>query len=414
MIESIKHLYRFRRNLSFKGLFNAVRFFVPIKNISTVDILFACHDNSRTVFYDGKYYSPLIDSLIIKLQDYTSLTLALPFSRYSGKKTGGNTINLNLYILEALLKRFLSSGSIELKNISNDPLIKFYSRLYKKLNLKIIIAIQPSIEMCIAAKMNKIKVMDVQHGIIETDKPRSYYSFQRREKYDNIGWPDFILCRNYYSYNKVSALKNYTKPFFVGNLSLDFYQNNYNVKKKSDFYKNKKETILYTFQPTYPSTFSEKNICEGIIFPKELHKIILKSKYNFILKLHPSQIRNKNLYRLHMEAFKKLFQDNKNVDFQTCNQKPLEYSLANSSLHITYNSASLFDAFDFGLKTILLDNNIQRIKQYFDEFLDNGYAIIDPKLEIGFEKYLNCIEENNKSKVLDNSIIYEFISQNIK
>ena len=39
-------------------------------------------------------------------------TLALPFSKYSGNKAHGNTINLNLYVIVALLRRFFTSGSI--------------------------------------------------------------------------------------------------------------------------------------------------------------------------------------------------------------------------------------------------------------------------------------------------------------
>ena len=100
MIKSIKHdikrVYEFRRNFSFLGLINAFRFFIRIKKIPPVDILYSCHDVSRPLLLNGKYYSPLIDGLIIKLNNYSNLTLASPFSRYSGNKASGNTVNLNL------------------------------------------------------------------------------------------------------------------------------------------------------------------------------------------------------------------------------------------------------------------------------------------------------------------------------
>ena len=49
--------------------------------------------------------------------------------------------------------------------------------------MKIIIAVQPSVEMRIAAKKYKIKILDVQHGIIESEDPESYYSLNKRSLY---------------------------------------------------------------------------------------------------------------------------------------------------------------------------------------------------------------------------------------
>lgn len=414
MINSIKRLYKFRRNISFIGLYNAFRFFVRIKKIPQIDILYACHDNSRPILLNGKYYSPLIDSLINKLSHYKHATLALPFSKYSGNKVAGNTVNLNLYVIIALIKRFLSSGTIIFKNKKSDPLVEFYYRLYKTLNIKIIIAVQPSVEMCIAAKKNKIKIIDVQHGIIDSEASESYYSLNKRSLYSNLGWPDYIFCRNKYSYDKVLALKDFTKPFFVGNLNKSFYQNFYPNDEDNHFLEPKHKTILFTFQPHYPSSFTLKNKLGGIVFPKELHQLILKSNYNFFIKLHPSQIHKKSFLRLHMKALEKLFYGYKNVDFRICNKRPLEDSLSKSDLHITFNSASLFDAYDYGLKTILLDDNLNRLNQYFGKLMDSNYVIVDPKLEMDLSNHFYEKTEKEQNEVLNNLTFEEFIKKNIK
>jgi hypothetical protein len=125
------------------------------------------------------------------------------------------------------------------------------------------------------------------------------------------------------------------------------------------------------------------------VFPTVLLNLILnsKSKYNFILKLHPIQIKNKDLLKPHMNALSNLFLKCDNVDFIINNQKPLEYSLANSDLHITFNSASLFDAFDYGLKTILLDDNMSRLNSYYGELMNSDFIIVEPTLEIDFNKH---------------------------
>ena len=418
MINNIKHLYRFRIAFSFIGLFNAFRFFVRIKKIPPVDFLYSCHDNSRPILLNGKYYSPLIDSLIIKLNNYSHITLALPFSKYSGNKTPGNTVNLNLYVIAALLRRFLTSGSIALKNTKDDPLIKFYNKLYQKLNLKLIIGVLPSIEMCIAAKKNNIKIMDVQHGIIEGEDPDSYYSLDKRLLHQNSGWPDYILCRNKQSYKTVLKLKDYTKPFLIGNLNKFFYENIYSNKEETPLFKTKAKTILFTFQDFQRipgiSSFSTNNMNEGIIFPNALLKLILKSNYNFVLKLHPSQIHKKDLFKLHIKAFEKLFSGCDNVDYKNCNRMPLEHSLANSDLHITFNSATLFDAMDYGLKTILLDENLERLNNYFGELMDSNSVIVDPKLEIDFSKHFYEKKQKKQDGALNNFNFEDLILKNVR
>ena len=405
------YLNSFRRNISFLGIFYAFKHAKSIKTLNSVDILYLCHDNSRSILLDGKYYSPLIDSINIKLKNYSNYTLALPFSKYSGNKAYGNTINLNFYIIISLLKRVVIYRSRSLKNINHDPLIKFYIKLYKKLKLKIIIGIQPSIEMCIAAKISKIKIIDVQHGIISTDETNGYYSPGKRFHTKNTGWPNYIFCRNKQSFNEVLKLNNYTKPLLIGNLNKSFYENFQPNIVENNLFKTKRKTILFTFQPIYASeSYSNDNLHHNIVFPTVLLNLILNSKYNFIIKLHPTQIRNNNLLKIHMKALSMLFSKYDNVDFIVNNQKPLEYSLVNSDLHITYNSASLFDALDYGLKTILLDDNLAKLYEFFGELMDSSYVIVDPSLENDFSKYFN--KKNHQEASIDFDF-EDFISKNI-
>ena len=386
--EFLKYLKKFERNISFVGLLNAFKHFKSIKKLKPVDILYLCHDNSRPLLLDGRYHSPLIDSINIRLKKYSNYTLALPFSKYSGNRTYGNTINLNFYIIVSLLRRIFRNGSISLKNVQNDPLIKFYSYLFEKLNLKIIFGVQPSIEICIAAKIAKIKIIDIQHGIISIDEANGYYSPKKRSQINNKGWPNYIFCRNRQSLNEVLKLNDYTKPLLIGNLNKYFYKNIYLNNQENTLFKTKRKTFLFTFQPFYESeSFSSKNLHHKIIFPTALLNLVLNSNYNFILKLHPSQIQNKNLFKLHMTALNNLFSECNNVDFIINNKEPLEYSLLNSDIHITYNSASLFDAFDYGLKTILLDDNQSRLNSYYGELMNSGFVIVEPTLEIDFNKH---------------------------
>ena len=79
MYKELRYLKKFDKIISFVGLLNAFKNFKSIKKLKPVDILYLCHDNSRSSLVNGKYYSPLIDSINIKLKKYSNITLALPF-----------------------------------------------------------------------------------------------------------------------------------------------------------------------------------------------------------------------------------------------------------------------------------------------------------------------------------------------
>ena len=138
------------------------------------------------------------------------------------------------------------------------------------------------------------------------------------------------------------------------------------------------------------------------------------NNYNFILKLHPSQIQKKNLLKLHFRAFDKLFSGCDNVDYKKCNQMPLEYSLSNSDLHITFNSASLFDAMDYGLKTIILDDNFERLNNYFGELMNSNSIIVDPKLEINLSKHFDKNQQKKQDETLNNFNFQDLILKNVR
>jgi len=64
-----------------------LRLYSQEKEISkNVDILFLCHDNSRSTIVKGLRYSPIIDTIIDDLDsDVSTMTFALPFSLHFGK-----------------------------------------------------------------------------------------------------------------------------------------------------------------------------------------------------------------------------------------------------------------------------------------------------------------------------------------
>lgn len=380
---TIEYLKLFSRNISFLGIIRAFTDRTKIKDLQKVDILYLCLDNSRPIKRNGVLFSPLIDTVNYRLEEYKSYTLALPFSIRSGKETFGNVINLNSYILIGLFKRLLRFQSLSLKQIDKDPIVGIYEKILKKTSPKIIIGIQPSSEICIAAHRNNIEVHDLQHGIIDTKAKLSYYSKAKRRFNEARCWPDYILCRNSFSYNKVLKELDFSKPILLGNLSKYFYQKIYKEgKKKRDVFKDPtKKIILYTLQPIDVASFLNENTIEGVIFPKVLLRLIKENKYNYLIKFHPSQIQHPVLYEKHKNAFLKIFEGLDNVDFIECNKYPLDNSLSYSDLHITFNSACVFDAMDYNVISIVLDGDVSKIKSYFGELTETEFIRIDPELK---------------------------------
>ena len=92
----------------------------------------------------------------------------------------------------------------------------------------------------------------------------------------------------------------------------------------------------------------------------------------------------------------------------------IEFSLSKSNLHITFNSASLYDAIDYDLKTILLDDNLARLENYFGELIDTKYVVVDSKLNIDFNKYFDRIEKNEDKDFLKSFNFEKFILSNTK
>lgn len=408
-MNAIEYLKRFRRNISFLGIVRAFTNRTKINDLQKVDILYLCHDNSRPVNINGVLFSPLIDTINYRLQEYKSYTIALPFSIRSGKETFGNVINVNFYILIGLLKRFLRFQSLLLKEIENDPIIRMYEKILEKTRPKIIIGIQPSSEICIAAHRNNIEVYDLQHGIIYTKANDSYYSNAKRRFNEAKSWPDYILCRNSFSHDKVLNELDFSKPKNISNLNKYFYHKIYKDGKNNlEVFKNPtKKIILFTLQPVYDDNFMNENKMEGIIFPKVLLRLIKENKYNYLIKLHPSQIQHPILYEKHQNAFIKIFEGLDNVDFIECNKYPLDNSLSFCDLHITFHSACVFDAMDYNIASILLYADISKIKSYFGELAETKFLRVDPELKTDidsmiFEKHI--IE--NDFKLFDDFIIY--------
>lgn len=381
------------------------------KKLIPSDILFLCHDNSRYTKVEGLRYAPLIDTIIDDLdKDITHITLILPFSKYFGDSCHGNVVMFNRIFLWSFLLRFFWNKGSFIKDTSTDYVIKAFKKILKKIKPKIIIAINPSPELCIAAKELGIWTADIQHGIIA---PGNYYDFEKRSRINQQGWPDVILCWDQYSMDFVTSnIGDYVQAKVIGHPALAS-----KASKKLFTGSNEpgyKMAILLTTIAFCPESHTHDSNFKNIGIQKSMIDFIKAygSAYDWHIRLHPALMMNSKT-----KIYKQLsiiFEDHPNVTWDVPSNGTFLSALEKCSAHITFNSASAREAAIRGIRTAILDTDKDVVNLYFNDLIQEGLVVmLKPEEHLSFEKWLLSCKidrENNKRNSLDIQYTTEFES----
>jgi hypothetical protein len=365
---------------TFAGIFYAILSFFR-KIPENVDYLFLCHDVHRHTLEKGKFYAPLIDPIVSELNEKNvCLTLATPFSRRHGSNCFGDVQNHNFVVLIALLQRLLSRKDINRNDIEQDPLVLAYKRLLNKIQPKVIIGIQPSIEFCVAAKQLGIITYDMQHGLISDV---NYYSVKKRELLNQQGWPDYILCWDEQSAERVNRITNRnSKPCVIGNPS---YHSKYGAYLDKEDYKYKAST-MFKFDVLVTATHNygllvEDQLYREIGIPNHVINLIKNTPEVFWrIRLHPVMVM---FHSQHINTLlKKEFENCINIDWETYSHVSLGNALKGCLGHITVESASALDAAQNSVPTLLVGYpgvlDEKKARAYFGEYIQSGVmAFVD-------------------------------------
>lgn len=370
------YLIRARYNIvwSFTGVFLAI--LSPFRRLpKNIDILFLCHDVHRHARKYGKWYSSLIDPINEEFNShFKCLTIATPFSKLFGRKCYGDVRIHSLIIVIAFLKRIVYNRSLNLKRIDNDPLISAYYILLKKIKPKIVIGIQPSVEFCLAAKKLNIPTYDMQHGLISDV---NYYAIKKRESFNQIGWPDFVLCWDLQSAERLIRITNGNgKPLIVGNPS-------YHSKAGRDLHNSQvivhnrtyDMEILVTLTYLDYNEYHEDQNYREIGIPTPMVNLIKASpKVFWRLRLHPVQLK---FAKKRIDSYlNSIFFENKNIDWSSYSALSFGAAINGCNGHMTVGSASALDAFQNSVPTILVGcpgvADFKKAELYFSEYMKSG------------------------------------------
>jgi hypothetical protein len=403
LVKVYKYFTDRKNEISFKGILYALLFSRKSK-LYRADILLFCHDNSRTTKVNNLLFAPIIDPIIEILDNKaTHITFAGPFSVHFGKKCFGNVVMYNRSLLFAYIFRIIKFRKNKVLNLIDDPVINFWERVLEIVEPKIILGINPPVELCLAAKNKNIWVADIQHGIISYG---NYYDENKRKEINQLGWPDAILCWDEFSKSFVeNNFSNFVKAFVIGNTS--FYTASLNSSKSKYVFDNSVPSILVTLQYAHTDVGANDETFQQIGIQSSLLNFILEhgNRYNWYLRLHPAVLNNRK--NVIFKKFDSIFNNSPNVDWVVCNSMHLHAVLQECNAHVTFNSASVRDASLFGIKSAVLDNDEIRVRGYFaDLFAQNLVSIESPESIYTFNEWIiNCFKDKKDYIKIENNPI---------
>lgn len=370
-------------------------FFSDEKRLLKADILFLCHDNHRYVDVDGRKYAPLIDTIIDDLgETISTVTMAMPFSRYFGPSCHGNTVMYNKKFIWVYLKKIFNFLMLSKVDNSEELEISAWRQILKKINPKVIIGSNPSPMLCLAAKEMGIWTADIQHGIIA---PGNYYDINKRLNINQHGWPDAILCWDEYSDGFVrSNLGKYVKSVVIGHPAVFSIASKKLISGLGHPQNNRLIPVLVTMTSLCPESQRHDPIFKAIRIPQSLVTFIKEhgSEFEWNMKIHPARIINsKKKMNKHLES---IFKGYPNVLWDQCNNETVHASLNRCSAHVTFNSASVRDASVLGIRSSVLDTDKSTFDLYFSDLSKNGFAVME-SLE-NYSNFSNWLKECHKEK----------------
>lgn len=378
-------------------LISIISYFIYKRKTYIYEILLVCQDVDLAYKFKNKRYSPLLDSIgeyLYKLDK--SVLKIIPGSTYSDSEIFGKILNINNVWLGSIYFKSIINRVFNRKITIGNRRINAWNDILKQIQPKLIIAIQPSHELCIAAKSNNIYTLDLQHGVISTDGA-GYYSCSYRDEYDQRGWPDCILCWDKHTQNWINErYQDFVTTRVIGNpFILRIYKNDVDDELVNEANKKLNENfdsetinkkILVTTQWGYEHL-------KGILalgIPQSVVEFIKIGDvdYEWWIRFHPvtlSEIEKKNVYKICSEEFLGLT----NVQYTTPTSLPLPLLLNKADLHITYSSATVKEASLFSVKSAMLFDDQEKLKEWFSGEIKKGDAYFVKNSSVSLEQWIN-------------------------
>jgi hypothetical protein len=338
-------------------------------------VLTVAHDNDRSLLHNGKYYSPLIDTMEDDLaaKGLRCLSVARIVSTIKGDLAYGRVVSPEGGFARALVQKRLL-GALRRKAYPYSRMEEaVWGNLLDKTKAKKVFGIQPSRELCVACHKRGVWVADVQHGVIADTHPWYGAAFRAADPLEYL--PSAFLLwdkgseeviANWARTKSISFhvignrwLARFARPLnndrLVAELSRNF---EHNAAKD-----NTKKTILVSL------SWGVDNIPNGFII-SGLERVIRETNrvYRWLIRLHPNQIRGFAIDE--GPRFVKYFNNNLRgcAEWEQTTRAPLPVILKNIDLHISWQSSVSIEAAQMGVRSALLDPRLRSPAQIGDYY----------------------------------------------
>jgi hypothetical protein len=334
------------------------------EHLVKADILAVRHDGDCGQLIDGKYYSPLIDSILDEVRASSVLTVASPYSFRDKADSYAGALNFNgAFARERLVNGLRQKLSLQ----ANATYVKTWRRIIQIVRPKYVIGIQPHAALCRACHEHGVLVFDMQHGYIGPKHPE--YGGELQLGRDRREMVDRILC---WDEESAASIRDWTSKKrievrVIGNPWINKFATRREDDKVIQFFENQRAAqrrhgehprILVSLQWGLddPAIAPDQAFFDNEFMPSELEKAIrnTRGKCDWILRPHPVQY-------LNLETIARLTSNVKGrfgSDVRVSENEPLPFVLSDVDLHITYSSSVVIEAAHFGVPSALLDPQI--------------------------------------------------------
>lgn len=381
------------------------------------DVLVARHDADCGYQYNGKAYSPIIDSIVemCSADGFSVQSFATPFSRLAGARAFNSPIVLNRsFLWIALLSRMLALliGRTRSKEWVASRRTQLWLRVLERVKPRLVIGIQPDVYLCRACRMLNVLVYDIQHGVID---PNDKWYGELLKSVAASDLPTGFLCWNNESARILETCVLY-KGATVCVVGHPWFQR-FQYPDRNDrlvqevmahgfIYNNEKPTILVSLQwglhiHYYPESDFNKIMC------KALETVIKRThgQYNWLLRLHPVQLRGEE--GRHCESYlSKEFGSYPEIEWYKASRLPLPLLFSQVNLHITDMSTVVIEASWLGIPSALLNPFLNKggsIETLYEHERRSGMARVLVQdvgsIESWIEEKLQSVREISNSDI---------------